>query len=266
MAARYIGLDLAWSPRHDSGLAVLEPGRAGRLRVVALELHRPLADIVARIDALAGEPTILMVDAPLVVHNDSGKRECEREVDRRFARFAAGTHAGNRTLLGKVNGGIPRGEELGRALESLGFPWPPAALPIPGSKRGRFGYECYPHPAHVVLFGLDRTFAYKHRAHRTWPALQREYRRCLDAMRTQLRPRITWSVALEASLAPEGRIGVAYKRGEDQMDALFCAWLAAHAHAGGMELVGEVANGAIAVPREVQGAKRSRTQSRPRRV
>jgi len=264
--ARYIGLDLAWSPRHDSGLAVLEPGRAGRLAVVALELHRPLVDIVERIAMFAGEPTILMVDAPLVVRNDSGKRECEREVDRRFARFAAGTHAGNRTLLGKVNGGIPRGEELGRALKALRFPWPPASLPSPGSESGRFWYECYPHPAHVVMFGLDRTFAYKHRAHRTWPFLQAEYRRCLEAMRTQLRPRIRWSAALEARLAPEGRIGVAYKRGEDQMDALFCAWLAAHAHAGGMQLLGKPRVGAIAVPHEAQGAKRSRTQSRPRRV
>ena len=266
MSARYIGLDLAWSPRHDSGLAVLEPRRAGRLAVVALELHRPLADIVERIATFAGEPTILMVDAPLVVRNAAGKRECEREVDRRFARFAAGTHAGNRTLLGKVNGGIPRGEELGRALGRLGYPWPPAALPRRGSARGHFWYECYPHPAHVVLFGLERTFAYKHRSHRTWPFLQGEYRRCLEAMRTGLRPRITWSARLEARLAPEGRIGVAYKRGEDQMDALFCAWLAAHAHAGGMHLLGEPGDGAIAVPREVQGARRSRTHSRVPRV
>lgn len=266
MTARYIGLDLAWSPRHDSGLAVLEPGRRGGLRLVALELHRPLADLVARIAALAGEPTILMIDAPLVVRNEAGKRDCEREVDRRFARFAAGTHAGNRTLLGRVNGGIPRGEELGRSLEGLGFPWPPQSLPAAGTRRGLYAYECYPHPAHVVLFGLDRTFAYKHRAARAWPFLQAEYRRCLQAMRTRLRPRIEWSEALEARLAPEGRIGVAYKRGEDQMDALFCAWLAAHAHAGGMQLLGPIEHGAIAVPREVQGASRSRTQSRPRRV
>jgi len=267
VSARYLGLDLAWSPRNDSGLAVLEPGPRGCLRVVAVELHRPLAAIVGRIGELLGEPTILMVDAPLVVNNAAGKRDCERMVDRLFARHAAGTHAGNRTLLGKVNGGVPRGEELAEALAPLGFPWPPAPLPPEGAIRGRWWYECYPHPAHVRLFGLTRTFAYKHRAKRSWPFLQAEYRRCLDSLRTQLRPRIGWNAALESRLAPEGRIGVAYKRGEDQMDALFCAWLAAHAHAGGMELLGEPADGAIAVPRaRDQGASRSRTQSRPRRV
>lgn len=270
MGARFIGLDLAWSPRNDTGLAVLEPGRRGMLRVVALEVHRPLAAIVERIGELMGEPTILMVDAPLVVNNIKGKRECERIVDSHFACYAAGTHSGNRTLLGKCNHGIPRGEELGEALTLLGFPWPPAALPPVAVAQGRWWYECYPHPAHVRLFALERTFAYKYRPSRSRESLRAEYRRCLQAMRTQLHPPIEWTAEVESTLAPEGRIGRAYKRGEDQMDALFCAWLAAHAQAGGMELLGEPAHGAIAVPRapsnHAQGAKRSRTQSLPRRV
>ena len=46
----------------------------------------------------------------------------------------------------------------GSELAGLGFPWPPTELPSPIPRRGRWLFECYPHPAQVVLFGPTNPF------------------------------------------------------------------------------------------------------------
>ncbi|HEY7225586.1 MAG TPA: DUF429 domain-containing protein [Micromonosporaceae bacterium] len=55
---------------------------------------------------LAG-PCLVAFDAPLVVNNASGARECERLVDQYFRRYHAGCHPSNR--------GMPQFQDGGRA-------------------------------------------------------------------------------------------------------------------------------------------------------
>jgi predicted RNase H-like nuclease len=241
-----IGIDLAWSDRHPSGVAALVPARGG-LRIAALETRVPLEAIVAFVAAHRAETTVVMVDAPLVVRNRSGRRPAESELHRRFHRQQAGAHAANRRLLSKLSGGRPRGERLGEALADLGFPWPPGELPLRGA-RGRHLFECYPHPAHVVVFGLDRTLKYK-KKRQGWDACRREFGRYLALVRGLERPRIVFDAFALDWLDIEGQVGQGYKAREDRLDALFCAWLGALALDGRLETVGDAASGAIVIPR-----------------
>lgn len=251
-----IGVDLAWSPRHASGVAALRPdGPALVVAEVGLAGGvEEVADFVARHRAAT---TVVMVDAPLVVPNDAGMRPVERELHRRFGAAHAGPYPANRALLGRCNRDVPRGEELGLALaRRAGVAWPPGRLPRPGA-RGAWLFECYPHPAQVVLFGLERVLKYKLKR-QGLEAARAEYRRyleCLDGLRA---PRLRWTAAARREVDATVRAGRAYKSAEDRLDAVFCAYLGALALDGRLEMVGRPEEGSIVVPR--QGASRWRTQ------
>jgi len=102
---RVIGIDLAWSEgssikrANETGLV------AGDLsgRVLDAGWACGLAETIAWIDRFAPADTLLMVDAPLVVTNDSGQRLCEKQVGQRYGRWkvsANSTNLGSRRLAG----------------------------------------------------------------------------------------------------------------------------------------------------------------------
>jgi len=241
----FIGIDLAWSPRHPTGLAALQPGTGG-LRVVASETRVSDDAVVAFVAEHLADLTIVMVDAPLVVPNIDGMRECDRETHRRFGRFEAGAYPANRTNMGRYNGGVPRGEELVRRLAYFGFPLRPCALPLRPAV-GMFVFECYPHPAQVVLFGLRKTLKYK-KKRQGWPTARREFRRYIDLVQRLDAPQLRLPRELLRDLDPRGAVGEAYKSREDRLDAIFCAYLAALVPTGRIEMMGKPEEGSIVVP------------------
>ena len=59
--------------------------------------------------------TIAMVDAPLVVRNETGQRDCEREVGRRYGRWKVSANSSNLALPARCwcrSGGPARGARL----------------------------------------------------------------------------------------------------------------------------------------------------------
>ena len=248
METRYVGVDLAWSPRHPTGLAALSL-RRGVLEVAAVERRRTDDEIVDFVLRQRARRTIVMVDAPLVLPNPSGMRECDRETHRRFGARQAGAYPANRGNMGRWNGGQPRGESIARRLESLGFHGPARPLPSPPVPAGGFVFECYPHPAIVTLFGLDRSLKYKLKR-QGYARARSEFRRYLRGMRGLNRPPIHWTADLLASLDVKRAVGMAYKDCEDRLDALLCAYLAALLPTGDLEMIGEPALGSIVVPRD----------------
>ncbi|MDI7267925.1 MAG: DUF429 domain-containing protein [Myxococcota bacterium] len=238
-------IDLAWSSKHPTGLAALLPGSRG-LEVVASETRRSDDDIVAFVSEHLAESTVVMVDAPLVVPNVDRMRECDRETHRRFGRFQAGAYPANRTIMGRHNGGDPRGEVLVRRLGKLGFPTRQSALPS-GPVPGRLVFECYPHPAQVVLFGLSRTLKYK-KKRRSWEVARREFTRYLGYVMGLDEPCIDLPSVLLHDLDPCGAVGKTYKEKEDRLDAIFCAYLAALVPLGRIEMLGKPEEGGIVVP------------------
>lgn len=153
---RFVGIDLAWAvdTRHTA-IVVLEGGDR-RLRFAGLSSDiRTLQGITDFVVKHAVKNSVVAVDAPLVVKNDTGQRICETDVGRAFGRFGASCHSTNRRRLH-----FEAGERLVQALHKHNFVH---EFRIEDAKHrgGRWIFEVYPHPAMIRLFGLDRVLSYE---------------------------------------------------------------------------------------------------------
>lgn len=209
----FIGIDLGWYGK-PSGLACIERTSVGlQLRTVArLEA---VDDIVSWVRDQAGKGSaVAAVDAPLVITNPTGIRSAERELNRDFRRFHAGCHAANlsRPFAANVIAFSAR-------LAGLGFEH---RVPMRARAGGRYQIEVHPHAASVSLFGLERIVKYKRgsRAERA-QGLRRLRRLMLERMPALDPPLL--SLRLPA-VPSTGNL----KPVEDQIDAVFCAYIAAY--------------------------------------
>lgn len=252
-----IGVDLAWSRRNPSGLALIELAQ-GRARLRAASSGPRSDDEVLRLVGAwaADRPCLVAVDAPLVVPNAAGARPADRLATALFGRFGAGAYPANRAQLLALppgpEGPDVRPETIARRLErELGIRTT-AAPPRPG---GRQAIEVYPHPAAVVLFGLDRALPYKARPQRSLA----DRRAALAALRAHLlglaAPRAPAWPPLDCAAAlpgpPPEPSRRALKAWEDALDAVLCAYVAAcYAHAGtrACAVLGDDRAGHIVVP------------------
>ena len=156
MTVWFVGVDLAWSKRNPTGVAILEGGPGRPLAYVRSETYGSTEEIAGPILALDG-PVWVAIDAPLVVPNETGPRPVDRLVTRQYGSFHAGAHSANlkqlrhdvraETIVGLL---APRGV---RQLDEVTLPAP--SEPTRGRSRRT------PHPAMIELFGLDRIIKYK---------------------------------------------------------------------------------------------------------
>jgi histidinol-phosphate phosphatase family protein len=243
---RFVGVDLAWSPRNLSGAAVLSAD--GQL----LQASSSLTDddeVLAYIESTlpGGTPGIVAVDAPLAVPNETGSRPCDRQVASIFGRFEAAPYPANRRNLGRY-GGL-RAEAIRQRLEAQGFDHDPA---IDGRIPTRRIIETFPHPATVSLFSLERTLKYKARSQRTYPLRWRELEKLrshLAALAQSNPPLHLPPGIIEAPIT--GLRGQALKRTEDLLDAVVCAytaWYAWYHGPRGYAIYGDSRTGHILVP------------------
>jgi predicted RNase H-like nuclease len=216
--ARYLGVDLAWGQRARTGLAVLD--EAGRLlESASVRTDEEIAQFVHR---HITETLVAAIDAPLVVQNQTGRRPCEALVGELFARFGAGAYPANRGNPSFYP--EPRGARL---AAELGWEVNPAVLPGIGR---RVCIEVYPHPAMVSLFPLDYVIPYKLKRGRELPALKEAYGRLLDHIEgtceavLRLADSARWKClrTIAAAAARKSELDAV----EDEIDAIFCAYLA----------------------------------------
>jgi len=209
----FIGVDLGWYGK-PSGLASLEL-RGGTLAVRSIERLEETSSILAWIEAQApAGDCVIAVDAPLVIPNPTGIRECERELNRDFQRYHAGCHAANlgRPFAKHVTG-------FSQALERLGFRHGATIKP---RQPGRFQIEVHPHAASVNLFDLPRIIKYK-RGRRADRAIGlRRLRKLMIERLPLLNPAVQ-----QVKLPGLPRTGP-LKPAEDQIDAVLCSYIAAH--------------------------------------
>lgn len=230
-----IGVDLGWYGK-PSGLACV------RWDGVLLRQHRVAwlegADDVLRwIESeAAGGDAVAAVDAPLVIRNESGIRECERGVNRDFRRYDAGCHAAN---LGRPFAALVTA--FSARLEALGFRR--GAL-MQAREPGRFQIEVHPHAAAVRLFGLERIVKYKKGRRAERASELNRLRRLMSERLAEADP------PLDVTLPPVPDTG-STKPAEDQIDAVLCAYIAAHYWSWGRErntVYGSNEGGYIVVP------------------
>ena len=242
----FISVDLAWGERRGSGVAVLR-GEAGRLQFVSAGSALTLDEIANTIRALPG-PRIIAIDAPLVIQNPSGMRPCDRAVPHIYGRFHAGTYPANlRILKGRV-----RAMDLARSLEATVLHGVDDLRAV-GQDERCWAMEVYPHAGMVELFGLDRTLKYKRGPVRFRQAGLAALAALFRARLPHVDPPLPITGTLESFLAVEPCTlrGDALKAHEDRLDALFCAYLAAHVAWWGERrncAIGESSSGMIVVP------------------
>lgn len=182
-----------------------------------------LTDVEAFIGRYARGDSVVAIDAPLVIQNTDGQRPCETEIGRRFGAADASAHTSNLTMY--PNAGSVR---LARHLESHGFRHCPQ--PHKRHLNGKWFFEVYTHPAHVVLFRRSRIIKYKKGRVASRRSGLAEFRGSLREFLCKSDPPLMIDSILlsflECSL--DTMKGTALKHYEDILDATLCAYLAAY--------------------------------------
>lgn len=122
-------------------------------KVIESGFARTDEDIVERLRSVTSEPCLVAIDAPLVIPNKTGRRECERAISHCFGKHHAGAHSSNLGMSAFANGS--RGARL---CSQLSLEMDPEITPLVPTRRA---IEVYPHPALVALFALPLTLKYK---------------------------------------------------------------------------------------------------------
>jgi predicted RNase H-like nuclease len=237
--ARLLGLDLAWSPKNPSGVAAIDD--TGRLLDVRADL-RTDDEILAWIRTWRGERGVIGFDMPTIVRNKTGMRDAERDLSAEFRKHHAGTHPAN--LIRFSDGG--RARRIIDDLRADGVEEDPWIAP---NDPRLVAIEVFPHPAHVRLFGLQTVFKYKKKS-RDWDDVLPEwerYRAALASLHAADPP-----LRLDDRIPEQvGRVG--YKRWDDTLDAITCAYVASFVHRWGsgaphVRVFGTLTDGYIVVP------------------
>jgi predicted RNase H-like nuclease len=236
----FVGLDLAWGEKKQTGVAAIDSD--GRLLDVGIAQDD--ASIIDAIAPYVGGDCLVAIDAPLIVENQSGYRVAETTFNRDFQKFDAGAYPAN-TSNPLFN--PPRAAKL---AETLGLNTDPA------SGADRRAIEVYPHPASVVLFQLDKTLKYKNKQGRSFDERQKELLKLMTLIegldhaspRLRVNHNMNW-VALRKRVEAATR-PAALDRDEDPVDAVLCAYVALYWYhrPGDITIYGDAENGYIVTP------------------
>ncbi len=188
------------------------------------------------------ETSVLGLDMPTIVPNEAGMRRCERELARDFRAYHAAPHPSNRLRF-------PDGGRARALLDALAAD---RVIERPGlapQTCGRFAFEVFPHPSLVRLFELPAIFRFKKKS-RPWPEVLSEwlrYRTALGDLENAVPP-----LVLGASVPHTAEIRH-YKRFDDLLDAITCAYVASYLWHWGTaspyaRVYGDLAEGYIAIP------------------
>ena len=209
----FVGLDLAWGEKNSTGVAVIDSD--GRLLYVGAAQDD--ASIEAAVSPYVSDDCLVAIDAPLIVRNLTGCRPCETALNHDFHRFEAGAHPANAAKPEFVD---PRGARIATAL-TLDMD--------PLSSSPRRAIEVYPHPATIVLFGLEKTLKYKRGP---FEVRQHELLQLMTLIegldkatpRLRVNHNVSW-VELRRRVAAATR-PAQLDRDEDPVDAVLCAYVA----------------------------------------
>jgi len=234
---RFLGIDFGWQ-RNPSGLAVLEQ-TGHTLRLLKLECLTEPAEIVRWADSNAGDNAVIGIDAPIVIPNATGMRIADRLAHSMYGKFHAGAYPASR-----ARAFWKRTTRLSADLVRHGFQHGDA---LTAQAHGRYQIEVHPHAATVQLFELDFIVKYK----KGTIAQRSAGLATLRALILERLPLLFPSLEL-ADLPAIPSAGKALKACEDQLDAVMCAYVAAHWWHWGRErndVLGDSKRGYIVVPR-----------------
>lgn len=241
MRAIFTGFDSAWGAGNTGAVCELVLQDDGALLLQKGEPSSAAWDYaVGRAGRVAdGTLSVWAIDQPLCVANESGCRPVEADLARALmADFGCGAHSSNLSNPCWTAGA--RIWDLLRTLAANGYRHDPMA--IPAAKEGRYYFECYPHPAILGLFDLDRILRYKvrHRDSGAWQQLVQFLRSLASA---------ELPIANIGSFVTEGL--TQNQDNENKLDAIISAYVAAYWWKYGTErstMIGDATTGYIVTP------------------
>lgn len=190
---KYIGIDLAWSSKNETGICIFEDKRCIYLASEVFSND----DICKLINE--HQPCVVSVDAPLVVQNETGGRKVDSAL---MKTKIHGQHlklyATSRSYMLRVFGEI-RGEEL---LDKVHL------------TLGENIVETYPTGVFLSLFPKDFKSKYKLSSKLSLDDL---------IVNSQLMMNNIKSLGFDFNLSFIGKTKKAYKHYEDQLDGILCA-------------------------------------------
>jgi len=147
---RLAGIDLAWKSQRNTTAVAFGDLSERCLRLA--EIHRALRDLGELVSVIDAEDELygIAIDAPLVINNQSGQRDCEKLLSQEYGGRCVSCHSSNLVLYKNTSS-----VELSRYLERHGFKH------LQDVAVGKCQIECYPHPAILEMFGLPKRLAYK---------------------------------------------------------------------------------------------------------
>lgn len=210
------GIDLAWGTRARTGIALTDQ-RGALLRSASITTDEQIADFLT-----GSSLAVIAIDAPIIVTNSSGMRDCERDLSKDFRGFHAGTHPTN--LSRPSMQPEPRAKRL-----VLAHGWTTDVDLSPGS-MGSVALEVYPHSSMVGLFGLDRVLEYKAKSGRTLEMRRAQFtelmghmvQHCDHSLRLTRSARWLELANAVTRATRQSQLNVI----EDEIDAIFCAYIA----------------------------------------
>lgn len=220
----FVGVDLAWSSKRTSAVAIATGNQEGAsLRDWRADLKgvRAVVDFVESVTG--GSSAFVAIDAPLVVRNPAGMRVCDRLAASVFRDYKAGVHPVNRSNLARYDGF--QGERLASELMRRGYVHALSS----GRRRGaKAFFETYPHAASIVLFGLAERLKYKARGRaRPWSIRREAFRRYQLYLEDLRRARPAMTVRGEVLKRQlDGVTEARKKEYEDLLDSILCAYVA----------------------------------------
>ena len=212
MSQIFIGIDLAWGEKNPSGFCALEL-REDKLYVKEIKLLQSLDDIIKNVELYSNDKVYVGVDAPLLIPNESGNREIEKNFNKDFAKYKIAMLPVNRKLLSAYSPTI-RSEELYKKLSQLGF------------KRdyswNKVVFEVYPHSTIAVCFNDYKILPYKRKKGRSVAFVKKQ----LAIYKNRLLGVIQKDVFFDVNV--EELKGKSLKSYEDQLDAITSAYTLYH--------------------------------------
>jgi len=238
---KIIGIDLAWATeKNTTAIAIGELSQTGFYISKIIDSVLGLDNIINIIDG-EKDVTGIAVDAPLIINNMTGQRECEKALSKVYAGRRAGCHASNQTLY--PNAASVR---LSEHLFTKGF------IHLGVSQQKNWQIEIYPHPAIIEIFNLKQRLLYKKGKVADKKQGQIELAELINSLSQSTQLKLTLCAEANAFLSAtniSSKKGLSLKQNEDALDSIICAYIGAlYATQVNSSIFGDDTNGYIYVP------------------
>ncbi|WP_227512701.1 MULTISPECIES: DUF429 domain-containing protein [Marinobacter] len=231
---------MAWQSKRNP-TAIAAGSLSGRKLKIA-SVHEQLYTANAVLETLTNVPNLrgIAIDAPLIIKNQSGQRDCEKAIGREYGSRHASCHTSNLTKFPDSDAAL-----LSERLVAEGF----THL---GSTSECWQIECYPHPALIELFKLPMRLPYKRGRVGEKRSGQATLARLLSSLSGEGYLTLEVPEGFRHYFDPDYIAqlkGKALKHNEDVLDSVICLIVAAFYQLGMQDRVfGSAGDGYIYVP------------------